>query len=54
MADHDCDKGDQLQRIEDKLDNFLEGLTELKGRVAAHEMVAAAVVAVIGLWALFK
>ncbi len=53
MPDHDCDKGDQLDRIEQKLDSFLEGLTELKGRVLAHEMVAGAVLACGGLVAAF-
>ncbi len=49
MGDHDCDRRDQLDRIEDKLDNFLEGLVELKGRVVAHEYVAVSLIAVGGL-----
>lgn len=53
MADHDCLKGDQLDRIEEKLDAFLDRLSHLESRVTGHEMVAGGVIAVAGLAAAF-
>jgi hypothetical protein len=49
MPDHDCEKGDQLQRIEDKLDAFLDRLSHLESRVTGHELVAGGVLGVGGL-----
>ena len=46
---HQCDKNEQLDRIEGKLDVFLERVTAVEGRVVAHEYVAGALLAVGGL-----
>jgi hypothetical protein len=53
-----CERGDQLDRMEAKMDQFLEGLTEVKGRLFAHELVVGSVVTLLGLglgiWGLAK
>lgn len=49
MGGHDCDRRDQLDRIETKLDTFLERITAVEGRVAAHEYVAVSLLSVGGL-----
>jgi hypothetical protein len=57
-GEHECDKVEWMQRIEDKLDAALANQGELKGRLFAHEMVVAAGVTVTGLvlaaWAVIK
>ncbi len=40
---------DSLKRIEEKLDAYLERITAVESRVVAHELVAGALVALIGL-----
>lgn len=50
---HECNKDDQLDRIENKLDSFLERVTTVEGRVVAHEYVAVSLIAVGGLVSAF-
>lgn len=55
---HECERADQLDRIEEKLDKALEVVGDLKGRVFAHELLAASAVTVVGLalaaWSVIK
>lgn len=50
---HECHKDEQLDRIESKLDAFLERVTAAEGRLVAHEYVAVSLVAVGGVIAAF-